>query len=140
MVDDSFGFTDEVLCLPDQYILIEMLYLSETPNIEQVILDLQIKGYMVILAHLERYNFYHKDHPKIHRLKDMGVLFQMNILSVLRYYGKEVKQIAEYLLKKGCYDLIATDLHHDKLLEALPNSVLCDKLCDYSFKNKVFAS
>ncbi|WP_432710992.1 tyrosine-protein phosphatase [Pedobacter sp.] len=142
MVDDTFRVTDELLCLPGKHILVEMSYLSETPNIEQVIFDLQIKGYKVILAHPERYNFYHKSHDKFHRLKDMGVLFQMNLLSIVGYYGKEVKRTAEYLLEHQCYDLAGTDLHHDKHLEILSNSVLNGKIHEklgvYPFKNQVF--
>ena len=140
MVDESFKISNEHLCLKEKYILIEMSYLNEYPNIEQVIFDLQIKGYIVVLAHPERYNFYHNAIERFHRFKDMGVLFQLNLLAVIGYYGKEVKSTAEYLLKKGCYDLAATDLHHEKHLQALTNAVrgghLYQKIGNYAFKNK----
>ena len=140
MVDETFKVTDNLLTLPGNYILIEMSYLNESPNIEQVIFDLQIKGYKVILAHPERYNFYHIDYNRFHRYKDMGVLFQLNLLAVTGYYGKEVKKAANYLLDKGCYDLAATDLHHDKHLQALTDSImsgfLYEKIGAYPFKNK----
>ncbi|MCD0486873.1 histidinol phosphatase [Pedobacter sp. MC2016-14] len=140
MVDETFKITDNLMALPGNYVLIEMSYLNESPNIEQVIFDLHIKGYHVILAHPERYNFYHHDYKKFHRFKDMGVLFQLNLLSVMGYYGKEVKKTAEYLLEKKCYDLAATDLHHDKHLEVLTHAVvsgiLYQKIGEYPFKNK----
>ena len=139
MVDDGFSITDDLLCLPNKHILIEMSYLNETPNIEQVIFDLQIKGYKVVLAHPERYNFYHNSRERFHRLKEMGVLFQLNLLAVLGYYGKDVKFCAAYLLENNCYDLVATDLHHEKHLQTLSISVksgkLHEKLGDYYFKN-----
>lgn len=140
MVDHDFEVQPKLLCLTDQFLLIEMSYLNETPNIEQVIFDLQIKGYKVVLAHPERYNFYHKTLHRYQRFKEMGVLFQLNLLAVTGYYGNEVKKTAEYLLAANHYDLAATDLHHDKHLEALINYTksgrLYQKIGQYPFKNK----
>jgi len=141
MVDEHFEITGDLQCLPNNYLLIEMSYLNETPNIEQVIFNLQIKGYKVILAHPERYNFYHKEHSRYHRLKDMGCLFQLNLLSVIGYYGKPVKVAAEYLLRKKLYDLAGTDLHHEQHLKvlqsAVQNGTLYANIGHYPFKNKM---
>ena len=140
MIDENFLIKDGLMTLQGNYILVEMSYLNETPNIEKVIFDLQIKGYKVILAHPERYNFYHLDHGRFHRYKDMGVLLQLKLLSITGYYGKEVKKAASYLLEKKCYDLAATDLHNDKHLSALKKTIesgyLFEKLGNYPFKNK----
>ena len=141
MVDYSFEVKDDLLCLPNKHILIEMSYLSETPNIEKVIFDLQIKGYHVILAHPERYNFYHKTVDRYHRLREMGCLFQLNLLAVAGYYGKDVKQASEYLLKHKLYDLASSDLHHDKHMSLLTKIIRSGDLHtiigNYEFKNKV---
>jgi protein-tyrosine phosphatase len=140
MVDDMFEVKDGLSVMPGNHILIEMSYLNETPNIEKVIFDLQIKDYKVILAHPERYNFYHQDHEKLHRYKEMGVLFQLNLLSMIGYYGREVKRVADYLLEKQFYDFAGTDLHHMKHLDALTKTIksglLFNKLGSYPFKNK----
>ncbi|TDO19012.1 tyrosine-protein phosphatase [Pedobacter duraquae] len=140
MIDETFKVKEAHLTLPGNHILVEMSYLNETPNIEQIIFDLQIKGYHVILAHPERYKFYHHNIERFHRFKDMGVLFQLNLLSVVGYYGKEEKRISEYLLQKKCYDFASTDLHHDKHLLALSVAIkkghLYEKIGTYPFKNK----
>lgn len=140
MIDDTFKITDNLLCLPGKHILIEMSYLSETPNIEQVIFDLQVKGYNIILAHPERYNFYHHELHRYDRLKEIGCLFQLNLLAVVGYYGKSVKQAALYLLEHQMYDLTATDLHHHKHLSVLDKAVksgdLYKLLGEYDFRNK----
>ena len=140
MIDDGFEMSDDLLCLPNRYILIEMSYLSETPDIEQVIFDLQVRGYKIVLAHPERYNFYHANTQRYQRLKEMGCLFQLNLLSIVGYYGKSVKQAAEFLLQQKLYDLTATDLHHDKhmamLNHAVKNGKLYQLLGNYEFKNK----
>ncbi|WP_316770987.1 tyrosine-protein phosphatase [Pedobacter frigiditerrae] len=140
MIDSDFDINETLQIMPGNYILIEMSYMTETPNIEQIIFDLQIKGYTVILAHPERYNFYHKNLGRYQRFKDMGVLFQLNLLAVIGYYGKEVKQTAEYLLKNKLYDLGATDLHHEKHLKALDhvvkNGELFKQIGEYPFMNR----
>lgn len=140
MIDEHFAVNEELMALPNKYLLVEMSYLNETPNIEQVIFDLQIKGYKVVLAHPERYVFYHRAHDRYRRFKEMGVLFQLNLLSVSGYYGPEVKQAAAYLLSKNFYELAGTDLHHEKHLDALRKYVLSgrlyEKIGQYPFQNK----
>jgi len=140
MVDETFKINDSLMCLPGRRILVEMSYLYESPDIEQIIFDLQIKGYVVILAHPERYNFYHEVQERYKRLKDMGCLFQLNLLSVAGYYGKGVAKVANYLLKNELYDFAGTDLHHENHLMALEKIVLNGRLYEeighYSFKNK----
>jgi protein-tyrosine phosphatase len=144
MIDENFQAKEGLLCLPGKYILIEMSYLSETPGIDQVIFDLKILGYHVILAHPERYSFNHNHLARFNRYKEMGVMFQLNLLAVCGYYGNEVKRVSEYLLENKLYDFAATDLHHDKHLRVLSAAVtsgaLYKKLGNYDFKNKeIFA-
>ncbi|MET0570524.1 MAG: CpsB/CapC family capsule biosynthesis tyrosine phosphatase, partial [Pedobacter agri] len=140
MIDQDFNLDAEICSLQHQYLLIEMSYLNESPNIIPQIFNVEIKGYKPILAHPERYIFYFKDHSKLQIFKEKGCLLQLNLLSVTGYYGKEVKQLAEYLLKENMYDLAGTDLHHDKHLATLTNVVESGKLYDligtYPFKNK----
>ena len=140
MVDYSFVVKDDLLCLPNKHILIEMSYLSETPNIEEVIFNLQVKGYKIVLAHPERYNFYHKTPHRYHRLREMGCLFQLNLLAVVGYYGKSVKLASDYLLKNKLYDVAATDLHRDKHMSLLASKVesgeLHQLIGNYEFKNR----
>lgn len=102
-----------------KYMLIEMSYLAESANIENVVFELQTKGIQPILAHPERYNFYHHNFAKYHRMKEMGCLMQSNLLSFLGYYGKHVQITAEKLAKEKLVDLLGTDLHHERHLNAL---------------------
>jgi len=142
MIDDSFKVESGLLTLPENYLLIEMSYLNETPNIEQIVFDLQIKGYHIILAHPERYKFYHKTHNRYHRLRDMGCLFQLNLLSAVGYYGKGEKQAFEYLLSEKLYEFAGTDLHHSRHLDVLEKVIRSGELYKlighYDFKNRNF--
>lgn len=111
--------TDEILAMPNKHILIEMSYAAKNNSIEQYIFELNVKGYKPILAHPERYNYYHNDFDKYKRFKDIGCLLQLNALSLTGYYGKEVKNIALKLINEKQIDLLGTDLHHQKHLDAL---------------------
>ncbi|RZL47121.1 MAG: histidinol phosphatase [Pedobacter sp.] len=140
MIDQDFNLNVPLCPLQKKHILVEMSYLTETPGISQVMFDLQIKGLTPVLAHPERYTFYFKDKNRLKRFKEKGCLLQLNLLSILGYYGKEVKHLAEVLLRENLYDLAGTDLHHDKHLSVLTEAVQSGKLYDligqYPFKNK----
>lgn len=128
MVDDAFGTRfvngDQLLTLPGNHVLIEMSYIAESANIEHTIFELQVHGYKPILAHPERYTFYGDRLERYQQLRDLGCLFQMNLLSPTGYYNSEVKKTAQYLLKRGVVDFVGTDLHHQKHLTAIEKFVL----------------
>jgi tyrosine-protein phosphatase YwqE len=108
-----------LLTFGENNILIEMSYVSPSANIEQVIFHLRMKGLQPVLAHPERYNYYHKNFEKYERLKDLGCIFQINLLSLSGYYGKMVKITAEKLMKNRMIQLAGTDLHHQRHIDAL---------------------
>jgi Capsular polysaccharide biosynthesis protein len=128
MIDDAFATSlakgDPLLTLPDNHVLIEMSYAAESLHIEPIIFDLQMRGYRPVLAHPERYVFYHSRPDRYKQLKDLGCLLQMNLLSPTGYYNPQVKKIAHHLLKRGMIDFVGTDLHHQKHLAAIEKFVL----------------
>ncbi len=96
---------------PDNYLLIENSFIQEPWNIDQLIFDLQVKGYKLILAHPERYLYYHTRPERYNEIKQLGVNFQVNLLSLAGYYGKGEKKMAESLVDAGMVDFIGTDTH-----------------------------
>jgi tyrosine-protein phosphatase YwqE len=46
-------------------------------------------------------------------------MLQINLLSLLGYYGEPAKNIAQDLLKKNLISFVGTDMHHDNHLNAL---------------------
>lgn len=48
----------------------------------------------------------------------------MNLLSILGYYGKEVQQVAEKLLRMKIINLVGTDMHHERHAQALQQMVI----------------
>ncbi|MCK5814866.1 MAG: histidinol phosphatase, partial [Flavobacteriaceae bacterium] len=61
----------------------------------------------------------HQDFNEYYKLKDAGCQFQLNLLSLSDYYGKNVQKIATRLLKEKMIDFVGSDVHHQRHLEAL---------------------
>lgn len=135
MVDSHFEqllkADEKLLTLPTNLILIEMSYAQEYNQIERMILDLLIEGYNPILAHPERYKFYHGNVNQIRRLREIGCLLQVNLLSVTGYYGMHEKRMAKYLASEGLVDLVGTDIHHERNVMALEHSLRREDLYRY---------
>jgi len=132
MIDDNFESILEqgtIMPLGEGYLLVEMSYLQASINFDAAIGKVKMKGYFPVLAHPERY-LYLYDNFRIHRArKEDGVLYQLNLLSLGNYYGKEVQQMAYKLLKADLIDYVGSDVHNLNQLQSLkdvqiPESIL----------------
>jgi tyrosine-protein phosphatase YwqE len=123
MVDAEFenylSADKPLLTFGKNLILIEMSYVAASHNIEQVIFQLRIKGLQPVMAHPERYNYYLGTPEQYDRFIDLGCLLQINLLSLLGYYGEPVKNTAQSLLKKKKVSFVGTDMHHENHLMGL---------------------
>jgi protein-tyrosine phosphatase len=122
MLDEQFSAIlekDKLLTLKDNYVLVEMSYFNAPTNLYELFFEIQLKGYKPVLAHPERYNFYHHDMKQYYKLKTAGCLFQLNLLSLTEHYGKQVQKTAEKLLQQNMYDFVGTDTHHEKHIDIL---------------------
>ena len=115
---------EKLLTLKDNYILVEMSYLNAPIQLYDFLFELQLKGYQLILAHPERYTFFHSKKKEYNKLKKAGCLFQMNLLATVGYYGKEVAETADYLLKENLYDFVGSDIHHKNHVAAFQNKLV----------------
>ena len=113
-----------LLTLKENYILVEMSYLNAPIQLYDFLFELQLKGYHLVLAHPERYNYFHSNKKEYQKLKKAGCLFQLNLLSTVGYYGKNVAEIADYLLKENLYDFVGSDIHHKNHVAAFQNKVM----------------
>ena len=122
MLDEQFSErlkNKDILTLKDNLILVEMSYFNAPFNLYDVLFEIQLKNYKPILAHPERYNFYHNEFKNYYRLKKAGCLFQLNLLSLTTHYGSGVQKTALKLLENNMYDFMGTDTHHEHHLELL---------------------
>jgi tyrosine-protein phosphatase YwqE len=127
LMDDAFVKlfqTDKLLTIKDNYVLVEMSYINAPIQLYTILFDLQVAGYIPVLAHPERYLFYHFNFDEYVKLKNAGCLFQLNMLSVVGYYGPGIAKVADDLLQKGMYDFVGTDVHHERHINAFSQKVV----------------
>lgn len=113
---------DELLSFGDNYILFELSFAQEPFDLDKTIFDLQLAGYTPVIAHPERYSYWHQDFTKYQKLFNKDVILQLNINSLSGYYSPRVQKIAEKLIDNNMIQLIGTDLHHLGQIENLKTS------------------
>lgn len=123
MMDDYFmdllRRKEPLLVLAKNYVLTELSYATPPGNLEKIAFELNINGYQPLMAHPERYFYYHKNYAAYHRMKELGFLLQVNLLSITGYYGKAAAKAAKYIIENNLHDFVGTDLHHFNHLNAL---------------------
>lgn len=113
--------TEKLLTLKDNYILVELSYISPPIQLYDILFEIQLAGYKPIIAHPERYLFYHNNFKEYEKLKNAGCLFQLNLLSTVDYYGRSITEIATKLLSNNLYDYVGSDIHHQNHINAFVN-------------------
>jgi len=103
---------NQPLTFGKNHLLFEVSYMNAPEGLERFIFDAQTNGFKLIIAHPERYPFWYDDFSTYEKLKDKGVLFQLNINSLTGYYSIPTKRIAEQMIDKGMIDFLGTDCHH----------------------------
>ena len=127
IMDDYFVTLFEsqnILTLKDNFVLVEMSYINPPIQLYDYIFKVQVAGYIPVLAHPERYVFYHSDFSNYAKLKKAGCYFQINLLSATGYYGKEVAKIADKLLKDNMIDFVGSDFHHKQHIASFSNPII----------------
>ena len=122
MLDDYFLNLikrEQLLTVHENFLLVELPYSVPATNVEEMVFAVITAGYKPILAHPERYFYYHKNFEEYSRLKDLGFLLQVNLLSITGYYGAPVTKSAKFIFENGLADFVGTDMHHVRHLEAL---------------------
>lgn len=129
-----------LLTLSGNKVLVEMSFVAPPLQLHEFLYQLQIKGYEPVVAHPERYGYFHKDPAQYKKLLEVGCLLQLNLLSLTGHYGRGVKKAALKLLEEGWVSYLGTDLHHFRHAEGLRSlatqTSLMKKLRDYPWKNQ----
>lgn len=112
---------EKLLSFNDNYLLFETAFINKPAYMEEAIFMMNTNGYRPVLAHPERYVYMHSNRSLIERLKNMNVLFQINLLSLFGYYSPEVKKSAQYLLKLNAVNFIGTDCHSALQVDEIVN-------------------
>ena len=116
---------EDILTMGDKYLLFETSYISKPLNFEDIVYEIQAKGYRPLLAHPERYRYISDPHKEFAHMKELGILFQLDINSLGGYYGRQAEKHALVLSELGMIDFLGSDVH---------------RLKQVGFLKKVFAS
>lgn len=132
---------EPLLTLSGKKLLMEFSFVAPPVQLHQLIYQIQMKGYELVIAHPERYKYFHDRPEQYQKLTEMGCELQMNLLSLSGHYGKSVKKAALKLLEMHYVAYLGTDLHHQQHIEEL-HQLLRDypvmkKLEEYPWKNKM---
>lgn len=146
MIDDGFVSKIEagdLLCFgpKKKHVLIELPFMSEPSMFKQALFELQVAGYQPILAHPERYSYFAFQKSEYEELKNRGILFQVNLLSLIGYYSKPVMETAQFLIDQQMVDLVGSDTHHIRHQQLLPEvykSKYYRKVCELELLNNQF--
>lgn len=117
--DEQLENDSPLLTITEKKILVEFSFVAPPMDLKEQLFRLQIKGYEPVLAHPERYTYFSGTKTVFDEFKSMGCLFQLNLLSLAGYYGKTAQETAVWLIAQNYIDLVGTDLHHVRHLEAL---------------------
>lgn len=106
---------EEISTLSDSnYLLIELPMNGQYDGYMDIFLDLIDNGYKVILAHPERYIYFQNHFEELISMHEKGILFQVNLESILGKYGRQSKKTIKKLLKLKSIDFVGSDIHYNK--------------------------
>jgi protein-tyrosine phosphatase len=94
-------------------LLIESPYLKGVASMEELLFDLQLRGFRVLLAHPERCPIFQDDPDRLRRIVARDVYCSVNTGSLAGIFGRRVRALAMDLLRGGLVHSIASDAHDD---------------------------
>ena len=97
-------------------VLVETSSVAPPINLWEVLETMRKAGYRPLIAHPERYRYMDKADYK--RLHDMGCVLQMNLPSIVGFYGESARERALDLLGKGWYAMVGSDCHRFRAIQA----------------------
>ena len=98
-------------------LLVETSYYNPPLGFREILRKIRKAGWEPVLAHPERYRYMkEEDYRSLNR---EGILFQLNLPSMVGLYGQTAQKKAEWLLENAMYSYSATDLHQKAIFEKM---------------------
>lgn len=122
------------------YILIEFSVINTPKNITEMCYEARIKGYIPIIAHVERYRSLYGDTSLLKDILDEGAHLQINASTLVDKESKESSKFVNYLLKNELVSFVASDMHDIKLRGCCLDEALkrIKKTCNDLYADKIF--
>lgn len=95
-----------------RYVLVEFSPIDSFEYICQAIRQIQMAGFEVIIAHVERYRCLREDVRRAEHLADRGVRLQVNADSIVGKSGWKIKRFIKRLMDFNLVFCVGTDAHN----------------------------
>ena len=105
----------DLLTMENETILIETSTWTPPVGLYDLLRDIQQAGYRPLIAHPERYRYL--DERGYQELRKLGVNFQLNLASLVGFYGATAQNKAEWLLENAYYTEVGSDCHRFSLIK-----------------------
>ena len=114
--------TEKLLTFGDNFLLFELPLSNPLLNINEIVFTIRTSGYKPVLAHPERYIYWHHDFSNFTNLIDREVLFQVNINSF--HTKNPYRKMAEKLAKNNLISFLGSDTHSVRNIDILKESLI----------------
>ncbi|MFC3420043.1 tyrosine-protein phosphatase [Salinicoccus hispanicus] len=98
-----------------QYVLVEFSF-TEVPNyVEKLLYDLQMKGYVPVIAHPERCKPIIKDPDRLYEIVEKGAIAQITASSITGALGQNLKETSLAMIQNNLAHVISSDAHSTEI-------------------------
>ncbi|KMM56864.1 tyrosine protein phosphatase [Bacillus glycinifermentans] len=98
-----------------KYVLIELPYHHVPRYAEKLMFDLQVNGFIPVIAHPERNMEIMENPDRLYRLVKTGACVQITCSSLTGHFGRNVKKLARRFIEANLVHFIASDAHNVKV-------------------------
>lgn len=122
----------------NRYLLVETSFVAKSKFLLESVERITDAGYIPVLSHPESYSFLKDNLDLIRELRMKGVLFQVNINSLIGYYSKQARQTAELLINQRLVSFVGTDCRSFSQLTYLRKAMITnayDNVCRQNLLN-----
>ncbi len=127
LVDENFVHKleakEELLTLGGNFVLVETPFLNKPIFLEEVFFTLKSRGYEPVLAHPERYVYLQEDKRALADLINSQIHLQVNMSSLVGYYSKKARKLAEHLIDSHRVSFLGSDIHHNRHFQAYSKAI-----------------
>ena len=119
MIDNLFEdrlSRKDLLTHGEDVVLVETSAVAPPINLWEVLDRMLSMGYRPLIAHPERYHYMDMDDYR--RLRIMGCRLQMNIPSIVGFYGESARARAISILNQGWYSMVGSDCHRFRAIQS----------------------
>lgn len=113
---------ESLLTFGDNYLLFEFSMQHKPEQIEDLFFNLLTQNYKPVLAHFERYPYFHGSTKELIDWRGKGINIQLNLNSLIGHYGPNIQKQAELMVSEGLVDFVGSDCHRIDHLMLMDNN------------------